>query len=95
MQALPPPGLRTGNRQTLRGRILVAEELTDEQALIATSLLALSTGESVNVSAWVAMQMFDCDEQEWRATVAALEQAGLVTAEWINEQRVHLAWRMP
>lgn len=92
--ALPPPGLRSGVKAALRLRILTVEGLTDEQALIAMSLLALSDGARVDVSAWVASQLFDCAEEEWRATVAALAEAGLVTATWANEQRVDLVWRM-
>lgn len=93
--ALPPPDLRGGVKGALRVRILTAEGLTDEQALIATSLLALSndTGR-VSVSMFAATQMFDCSAVEWRQTVTALTAAGLIDAVWEGDSgRVNLTWR--
>ena len=66
---------------------------TDEQALIATSLLALSNDMGrVSVSMFAATQMFDCSEAEWGETVQSLVDAGLVDAAWAG-RRVDLAWR--
>lgn len=90
--ALPPPGLRSGIKAVLRVRIMMAE-LDDEQALIATSLLALSDGAQVSISAWVAGQLFDCSPAEWDACVAAMAAAGLVDVEPESAQRVTLRWR--
>lgn len=91
--AMPPLGLRSGEKGALRVKILEAEGLTDEQALIATSLLALSNDMGrVSVSMFAATQMFDCSEAEWGETVQSLVNAGLVDAAWAG-RRVDLAWR--
>ena len=89
---LPPPNLRTGVKAEIRSRILHAE-LTDEQALIAVSLLALGTDDAVAISSWVAVQMFDCTPDEWWAYIEALVGCGLVEVTERTPERVWLRWR--
>ena len=90
--SLPPPNLRTGVKAEIRSRILNAN-LTDEQALIAVSLLALGTDDAVAISSWVAVQMFDCTPDEWQACIEALVGCGLVEVTERTPERVRLRWR--
>jgi hypothetical protein len=89
---LPPPSLRSGAKAALLERILSDETLTDDQAQIATALLALGTDELVSVSPWVAIEMFGCTLTEWDEAVVAIEQAGLANVV-LADKRVVLSWR--
>lgn len=87
-----PPVLRTAQKRSFLERIFAAD-LDDDQALMATGLLAL-TGEDlqVSMSTFVATEMYACSVEVWRALIEALVQAGLVQAQWENSMRCHLAW---
>jgi hypothetical protein len=92
MTSPPATTLPGGSKAGVAMRILQADELSDEQAQIATSMLALSHGAQASTSTWVATQMFDCTPEEWCECLAALTDAGLIATDWLNPERVNVVW---
>lgn len=77
-----------------RLRILTNDALSDNHAYIAAMLLRLAKGDPLayTVSTWVAVQMFELDELEWRAALAALAAANIITVTWDSPSRATITF---
>ena len=76
------PKLQTPERQPIHARILAAG-LDDEATYVAELLLAMTDGDyTIRISNWVAVELFELAISEWRAAVAALAAANLITVAW-------------
>lgn len=77
-----------------RLRILTNDTLSDEHAYVGAMLLTLAKGDplSYTISVWVAVQLFEVDELEWRAALAAIQQAGIITVTWDSPSRATITF---
>jgi hypothetical protein len=77
-----------------RLRILTHDSLSDEHAYVGAMLLTLAKGDplSYTISVWVAVQMFELDELEWRAALAALAAANIITVTWDSPSRATITF---
>ncbi|MGB5066095.1 MAG: hypothetical protein WBO29_01790 [Albidovulum sp.] len=84
----------TNDKAALKHRILTNDTLSDEHAYIGAMLLTIARDDppAYRVSTWVAQEMFQVDETEWRTALDALAVAGLVAVAWESPTRATITF---